>query len=134
MGQRTLVGTPNEFEAVFGFSRAVRAGNHVYVAGTAGRLPDGTWPGDVAGQARAAFATIESVLARAGASLRDVVLTRLYVTDMSTWQDVAAVHNALFREIRPVCTIAEVTALVHPDILIEIEVEAVITDAGPAQA
>jgi enamine deaminase RidA (YjgF/YER057c/UK114 family) len=113
---RVSSGSP--FEDVVGYSRAVRAGSRVVVAGT-------TAPGDdIVDQAREALRRIEKALGQCGATLADVVLTRTYVTDVSRWQDVGAVHAEFFGDIRPVTTMVEVSALVSPDLFVEIEAEA----------
>lgn len=122
--QRISSGGP--WEDTVGYSRAVRVGRRVYVAGTTAVGPDGTLvgPGNPAAQTRQAFATIERALRAAGASLSDVVRTRLFVTDISRWEEVARVHGELFRSIRPVATMVEVSRLLEPGMMVEIEVEA----------
>jgi enamine deaminase RidA (YjgF/YER057c/UK114 family) len=118
MAQRRTVSSGSDYESLVGYSRAVRAGPYVAVAGTTGH-GDG-----MASQAREALRRIEIALQQAGASLSDVVRTRMYVTDISLWQEVGAVHAEVFGEIRPVATMVEVSALISPDQLIEIEVDA----------
>lgn len=106
-----------------GYARAVRTGPLIVVAGT-------TAPGDgPAEQAREALRRIDVALVEAGATLADVVRTRMYVTDISRWEEVAAVHAAAFGDIRPVATMVEVTALISPELLVEIEVDAYVTDS-----
>ncbi|OBI34665.1 RidA family protein [Mycobacterium sp. E2238] len=122
---RTLVSSGSEFEAVVGYSRAVRVGPHVSVAGTTGAGP----AGDIAAQARDALHRIEIALRQAGAALTDVVRTRIYVTDISRWHEVAAVHAQVFGAIRPAATMVEVSALIAPDLLVEIEADAYV-DSG----
>jgi enamine deaminase RidA (YjgF/YER057c/UK114 family) len=117
-GGRAHFGSGSEFEAVVGYSRAVRIGDQVHVAGTTG-VGD-----DIVPQTRDALHRIESALAQAGASLPDVVRTRMYVTDISRWRDVGAAHAQVFGDIRPVTTMVEVSALISPDLYIEIEAEA----------
>ena len=117
MTQRRTVSSGSEYESVVGYSRAVRVGPHVVVAGTTG---DGE---GIAAQTREALRRIEVALHEAGAELSDVVRTRMYVTDISQWQEVAAVHAEVFGDIRPVATMVEVSALISPELLIEIEVE-----------
>ena len=117
---RILVSSGSEFESTVGYSRAVRVGPHVVVAGTTG-------PGqadDIAAQTREALRRIEIALNEAGAMLGDVVRTRIYVTDISRWREVAAVHSEVFGEIRPAATMVEVAALIAPELLVEIEVDA----------
>jgi enamine deaminase RidA (YjgF/YER057c/UK114 family) len=116
--QRRTVASGSQYESVVGYSRAVRTGPYIAVAGTTG---DGD---DIAAQTRDALRRIESALREAGGSLSDVVRTRMYVTDISLWQEVGSVHAEVFGEIRPVSTMVEVSALISPDLLVEIEVDA----------
>jgi enamine deaminase RidA (YjgF/YER057c/UK114 family) len=118
MTQRRTVSSGSEYESVVGYSRAVRVGPHVVVAGTTG---DGQ---DIAAQTREALRRIEVALHEVGAALSDVVRTRMYVTDISQWQEVAAVHAEAFGDIRPTATMVEVSALISPELLVEIEVDA----------
>ncbi len=115
-----LVSSGSEFEAAVGYSRAVRVGDHVAVAGTTGAGP----AGDIAAQTRDALRRIEVALGEAGASLADVVRTRIYVTDISRWREVGAVHAQVFGDIRPAATMVEVSALIAPALLVEIEADA----------
>jgi enamine deaminase RidA (YjgF/YER057c/UK114 family) len=118
MTQRRTVSSGSEYESIVGYSRAVRTGSHIAVAGTTGE-------GDGAAvQTREALRRIEIALQKVGASLSDVVRTRIYVTDISLWRDVGAVHAEVFGDIRPVTTMVEVSALISPDLLVEIEVDA----------
>jgi enamine deaminase RidA (YjgF/YER057c/UK114 family) len=120
--ERRNVSSGSPFETRVGYSRAVRVGPLVVVAGT-------TAPGDdVATQAREAFRRIETALAEAGAALTDVVRTRMFVTDIGLWQEVGAVHAEVFGAVRPVATMVEVSALISPDLLVEIEVDAYVSD------
>ena len=121
--RRITVGSGSPFEDRVGYARAVRVGPLVVVAGT-------TAPGDdIAAQAREALRRIEIALREAGASLSDVVRTRMFVTDISRWEDVGAVHAEVFGDIRPVTTMVEVSALISPDLLVEIEVDAYVPPA-----
>jgi enamine deaminase RidA (YjgF/YER057c/UK114 family) len=115
---RINIASGSEFEATVGYSRAVRIGDHVAVSGT-------TAPGQSpAEQTRAALRRIEAALSEAGADLSDVVRTRMFVTDISRWQEIGAVHNEFFGDIRPVTTMVEVSALIAPELLVEIEADA----------
>jgi enamine deaminase RidA (YjgF/YER057c/UK114 family) len=118
MSQRQTVLSGSEYESVVGYSRAVRTGPHIAVAGTTGS-GDG-----IAAQTRDALRRIDTALREIGASLSDVVRTRIFVTDISLWQAVGAVHAEVFGEIRPVATMVEVSALISPELLVEIEVDA----------
>jgi enamine deaminase RidA (YjgF/YER057c/UK114 family) len=124
--ERTLVSSGSDFESAVGYSRAVRVGAHVAVAGTTGSGP----AGDIAAQARDALRRIEIALHQAGTALTDVVHTRIYVTDISRWREVGAVHEQVFGAIRPAATMVEVSALIAPELLVEIEADAYV-DSPP---
>jgi enamine deaminase RidA (YjgF/YER057c/UK114 family) len=121
-------GSGAPWEAVAGYSRAVRVGDRVLVAGTTATLPDGSiaGEGDPGAQARQALENIAAALERAGATLEDVVLTRIYVTDIGRWEDVARVHGEVFGAHPPVTSMVEVRRLIDARILVEIEAEAVV--------
>ncbi len=117
---RTFISSGSDFESMVGYSRAVRVGPHVAVAGTTGAGP----AGDIAAQARDALRRIEIALGQAGATLADVVRTRIYVTDISRWRAVGEVHAQVFGDTRPAATMVEVSALIAPELLVEIEADA----------
>ncbi|MGE2713572.1 RidA family protein [Mycolicibacterium litorale] len=117
-GGRAVFSSGSEFEALVGYSRTVRVGDHVVVAGTTGAGED------IVAQTRDALRRIESALTQAGASLSDVVRTRMYVTDIARWREVGAVHEEVFGTIRPVSTMVEVSALIAPGLYVEIEADA----------
>ena len=128
MPQRQLYSTKTKWEFQIGYSRAVRDGEHVRLAGTAGLDEKGAAvPGGAAAQMRRAFEIAERALAEVGASFKDVVMTRIYVKDSHDIMDVAVVHGEIFREIRPAATIVQ-TGFVDPGILVEIEMEALVRD------
>lgn len=126
MRQRISSGGP--WEESVGYSRAVRSGKQVFVAGTTSAQPDGSiyGAGDAYAQAMRCFEVIEQALAEAGAELRHVVRTRMFVTDISRWEEFGRAHGAFFRDIRPGATMVKVSRLIDPDIIIEVEVDAVI--------
>ncbi|HET7601527.1 MAG TPA: RidA family protein [Gemmatimonadales bacterium] len=111
-----------------GYSRAVRVGNHIHVSGTAAIDDHGAvaHPGDAAGQARRALQIMLAALKQAGASASDVVRTRIFVTDISQWEAIGRAHGEVFGEIRPATSMVEVARLIHPDMLVEIEADAIL--------
>jgi enamine deaminase RidA (YjgF/YER057c/UK114 family) len=124
---RQLISDGVPWESIAGYSRAVRVGNSVEVAGTTA-FAEGkvVAPGDMYAQTRFTLQKIERVLQQAGASLADVVRTRMYVTDISRWEDAARAHGEFFGQIRPATTMVEVSKLIDAEMLIEIEATAVI--------
>lgn len=122
---RQCASTGSAWEPKLGYSRAVKAGNMIAVTGTVGVNADGTYTPDLAAQARRSLQIIEATLEALGSDLSQVIRTRLYVTDVSKWQEVAAVHGDIFGEIRPATSIVEVARLIDDEALIEIEADAV---------
>jgi enamine deaminase RidA (YjgF/YER057c/UK114 family) len=122
--QRVSSGSP--FEPTIGFSRAVRVGDRILVSGTGPVWPDGSCPDDAAVQARRCFEIIERALQDAGASIDDVVRTRMYLTSVDDADAVGAVHGALFGRVRPAATMVVVAGLLHPAWRVEVEAEAVL--------
>jgi enamine deaminase RidA (YjgF/YER057c/UK114 family) len=119
-------GSGVEYESVVGYSRVVRAGSHVWVAGCTAVMEDGVvaGPGDAYVQAQQALTNLEAALAMVGARMEDVVRTRMYVTDISQWEAVGRAHGEAFSDIRPVTAMLEVSALIDPRMLVEIEADA----------
>ena len=126
MRQNISGGSP--YEPIIGFSRAVRAGNSVHLAGTG---PVGAENEDAAGQTRRIFAIAVEALSKAGATINDVVRTRMYLTHVEDWEAVGRVHGEFFSEIRPAATMIVVAALLNPAWRIEIEMDAVIESTVP---
>ena len=117
------------WEESFGYSRAVQIGNSIEVSGTTASEDDKViGVGDVTLQTEYIIKKIEHTLVEAGFSLKDVVRTRIFMTDISHWEEVAKVHSYLFEDVMPACTLVEVSNLIHPDLLIEIEATAIKED------
>lgn len=131
-GDRTLVSSGSPWEPVVGYSRALRVGDRVLVAGTTAVDANGqvVGDGDIGAQARYIFDKIGKALVAAGATLADVVRTRIYITDMSRWEAVGLAHGEVFKDVRPVSTLVEVSKLIDPRLLVEIEAEAVVPRDG----
>ena len=127
--KRQNVSSGGPWEAPVGYSRAVRVGRLVYVAGSTAML-DGALVGrgDAYAQAMPALRTVEAALATAGARMEDVVRTRMFVTDISRWEEFGRAHGEFFANVRPAATMGQVSALIDPEMLVEIEADAVIPD------
>jgi enamine deaminase RidA (YjgF/YER057c/UK114 family) len=125
---RQNISSGSKWEPVIGYSRAVRAGDLVFVAGTTAARADGSViaPGDAYGQTVEILRRIEIALQEAGATMQDVVQTRIYVTDILRWEEIGRAHGEVFGTIRPAAAMVEVKRLIEPDMLVEIEAVAVI--------
>ncbi len=126
--QRRNIASGSPLEPQIGFSRAVRVGPHIAIAGTAPIADTGetAYPGDVYGQTRRCLEIAEKALRDAGANLQDVTRTRVMLTEIADWRDAARAHGEIFREIRPACTFVQVSRFIDPAWLVEIEVDAVV--------
>jgi len=130
--KRTLVPSSSPYAPIVGFSRAVRVGDFIAVGGTAPIDADGNTVGvgDPAAQVRQCFATIAAALEAAGASMANVVRTRMLLVDIGDWQEIAKVRGEIFRDIRPVDTVVEVSRFLRDEWLVEVEVDAIVDRPG----
>jgi enamine deaminase RidA (YjgF/YER057c/UK114 family) len=126
--KRQRVSSGTSWEPIVGYSRAVRVGNQIWVSGTTATDREGrvVGQGDPYAQAKQAIANIERALESAGAGLADVVRTRIYVTDIGHWEAIGRAHGEAFRDVRPACAMVEVSRLIDPAMLVEIEADAVV--------
>lgn len=128
--ERTNVSSGSTFESAVGFSRAVRIGNIISVAGTAPIAADGSTaaPGDAYGQTLRCLEIIQQAITDAGGSIQDVIRTRVMLTDIERWKEAAKAHGEIFASIKPACTFVEVSGLIEKDWLVEIEADCMLPD------
>ncbi len=126
LGGRKIVSTGTKWEPVVGYSRAVRAGNWIAVTGTIGTNPDGSYPQGPSAQMRRSLEIVIAAIEALGGRREDIIRTRIYVTDISAWREVGAVHAEFFGNVLPATTMVEVSRLADPEALLEVEADAVV--------